>query len=231
MKKLVVVLLLFVAVAQAQETKQMPQITVTGEGKLKVIPDEAFITLAVENNGKEALEVKKKNDEQVAKVLQVIKRFGIAPTDFQTQQVSLYKNYDEASKKQSYLAHQTLTIHLKNLSKYDALLLEVMEAGINSIQGVEFKASQLKVYESQVRKNAMVAAKQKAMDFVSELPGQKVGKALVVLDSSFTQFPRAVFSEMKTYAMAADGIEVSEETLAIGSLEINVTVTVTFALE
>ena len=231
MKKLVVVLLLFVAVAQAQETKQMPQITVTGEGKLKVIPDEAFITLAVENNGKEALEVKKKNDEQVAKVLQVIKRFGIAPTDFQTQQVSLYKNYDEASKKQSYLAHQTLTIHLKNLSQYDALLLEVMEAGINSIQGVEFKASQLKVYESQVRKNAMVAAKQKAMDFVSELPGQKVGKALVVLDSSFTQFPRAVFSEMKTYAMAADGIEVSEETLAIGSLEINVTVTVTFALE
>ena len=231
MKKLVVVLLLLVAVAQAQETKQMPQITVTGEGKLKVIPDEAFITLAVENNGKEALEVKKKNDEQVAKVLQVIKRFGIAPTDFQTQQVSLYKNYDEASKKQSYLAHQTLTIHLKNLSQYDALLLEVMEAGINSIQGVEFKASQLKVYESQVRKNAMVAAKQKAMDFVSELPGQKVGKALVVLDSSFTQFPRAVFSEMKTYAMAADGIEVSEETLAIGSLEINVTVTVTFALE
>ncbi len=231
MKKLVVVLLLFVAEAQAQETKQMPQITVTGEGKLKVIPDEAFITLAVENNGKEALEVKKKNDEQVAKVLQVIKRFGIAPTDFQTQQVSLYKNYDEASKKQSYLAHQTLTIHLKNLSQYDALLLEVMEAGINSIQGVEFKASQLKVYESQVRKNAMVAAKQKAMDFVSELPGQKVGKALVVLDSSFTQFPRAVFSEMKTYAMAADGIEVSEETLAIGSLEINVTVTVTFALE
>jgi len=231
MKKLVVVLLLLVAVAQAQETKQMPQITVTGEGKLKVIPDEAFITLAVENNGKEALEVKKKNDEQVAKVLQVIKRFGIAPTDFQTQQVSLYKNYDEASKKQSYVAHQTLTIHLKNLSQYDALLLEVMEAGINSIQGVEFKASQLKVYESQVRKNAMVAAKQKAMDFVSELPGQKVGKALVVLDSSFTQFPRAVFSEMKTYAMAADGIEVSEETLAIGSLEINVTVTVTFALE
>lgn len=54
MKKLVVVLLLFVAVAQAQETNQMPQITVTGEGKLKVIPDEAFITLAVENNGKEA---------------------------------------------------------------------------------------------------------------------------------------------------------------------------------
>ena len=231
MKKIAVALLLFVAVAQAQETKQVPQITVTGEGKLKVIPDEALITLAVENNGKDALEVKKKNDAQIDKVIKVIKRFGIPTADFQTQQVSLYKSYDDASKKQSYVAHQTLTIYLKNLSKYDALLLEVMEAGINSIQSVEFKASQLTSYESQVRKSAMVAAKQKAMDFVSELPGQKVGKALVVSDSSFTQFPRAVFSEMNTYAMTADGNDAPKDTLAIGSLEISVSVTVTFALE
>jgi uncharacterized protein YggE len=231
MKKLVLVLLLFVAVVHAQELKQVPQITVTGEGKLKVTPDEALITLSVENTGKDAVEVKKKNDAQIDLVIKVIKRFGIAPTDFQTQQVSLYKNYDDASKKHFYVAHQTLTVHLKNLSKYDALLLEVMDAGINSIQGVEFKASQLSVYESQVRKNAMVAAKQKAMDFVSELPGQKVGKALVVSESSFTQLPRAVFSEMKTYASAADGNEAPKETLAIGLLEISVSVTVTFALE
>jgi uncharacterized protein YggE len=231
MKKLVIVLLLFVAVVHAQELKQVPQITVTGEGKLKVTPDEALITLSVENTGKDAVEVKKKNDAQIDLVIKVIKRFGIAPTDFQTQQVSLYKNYDNASKKHFYVAHQTLTVHLKNLSKYDALLLEVMDAGINSIQGVEFKASQLSVYESQVRKNAMVAAKQKAMDFVSELPGQKVGKALVVSESSFTQLPRAVFSEMKTYALAADGNEAPKETLAIGLLEISVSVTVTFALE
>ena len=231
MKKIAVALLLFVAVAQAQETKQVPQITVTGEGKLKVTPDEALITLAVENNGKDALEGKKKSDAQIDKVIKVIKRFGIPTAAFQTQQVSLYKSDDEASKKQFYVAHQTLTIYLKNLSKYDALLLEVMEAGINSIQSVEFKASQLTAYESQVRKSAMVAAKQKAMDFVSELPGQKVGKALVVSDSSFTQFPRAVFSEMKTYAMTADGNDAPKETLAIGSLEISVSVTVTFALE
>jgi uncharacterized protein YggE len=231
MKKLVVVLVLFVAVVNAQESKQVPQITVTGEGKLKVTPDEALITLAVENNGKDALEVKKKNDVQIDKVLKAIKRFGIAAADFQTQQVSLYKKDDDASKKHSFVAHQTLTVHLKNLSKYDALLLEVMDAGINSIQSVEFKASQLTTYESQVRKNAMAAARQKAMDFVSELPGQKVGKALVVSDSSFTQFPRALFSEMKTYAMAADGNEPEKETLAIGSLIISVSVTVTFAIE
>jgi uncharacterized protein YggE len=231
MKKIVVVLLLFVAVAQAQESKQVPQITVTGEGKLKVMPDEVLLTLAVENNGKDAFEVKMKNDEQVAQVLQVIKGYGIATADFQTQQVSLYKNYDNASKKSTYVAHQTLTIYLKNISKYDALLVDVMEAGINSFQGVEFKVSKIAEYETQVRKSAMVEAKKKATDYVSELPGQKVGKALVVSDSSFTQYPRSLFSEMKAIAMVADGKEAPKETLAIGSLEINVTVTVTFALE
>jgi uncharacterized protein YggE len=231
MKKLVVVLLLFVVVAHAQESKQVPQITVTGEGKLILTPDEVLLTIAVENNGKDVLEVKKKNDAQIDKVLKAIKRFGIAAADFQTQQVRLYKKDDVTAKKESYVAHQTLTVYLRNLSQYDALLMEVMDAGINTIQGVEFKASQLTTYETQVRKNAMAAARKKAMDFVSELPGQKVGKALLVSDSSFTQFPRAVFSEMKTYAMVSDGNELPKETLAIGSIEISVSVTVTFALE
>lgn len=231
MKKLVVVLLLFVVVAHAQESKQVPQITVTGEGKLILTPDEVLLTIAVENNGKDVLEVKKKNDAQIDKVLKAIKRFGIAAADFQTQQVRLYKKDDVTAKKESYVAHQTLTVYLRNLSQYDALLMEVMDAGINTIQGVEFKASQLTTYETQVRKNAMAAARKKAMDFVSELPGQKVGKALLVSDSSFTQFPRAVFSEMRTYAMASDGNELPKETLAIGSIEISVSVTVTFALE
>ncbi len=231
MKKLVVVLLLFVVVAHAQESKQVPQITVTGEGKLILTPDEVLLTIAVENNGKDVLEVKKKNDAQIDKVLKAIKRFGIAAADFQTQQVRLYKKDDVTAKKESYVAHQTLTVYLRNLSQYDALLMEVMDAGINTIQGVEFKASQLTTYETQVRKNAMAAARKKAMDFVSELPGQKVGKALLVSDSSFTQFPRAVFSEMKTYAMVSDGNELPKETLAIGSIEISVSVTVTFVLE
>ncbi len=231
MKKLVVVLLLFVVVAHAQESKQVPQITVTGEGKLILTPDEVLLTIAVENNGKDVLEVKKKNEAQIDKVLKAIKRFGIAAADFQTQQVRLYKKDDVTAKKESYVAHQTLTVYLRNLSQYDALLMEVMDAGINTIQGVEFKASQLTTYETQVRKNAMAAARKKAMDFVSELPGQKVGKALLVSDSSFTQFPRAVFSEMKTYAMVSDGNELPKETLAIGSIEISVSVTVTFALE
>lgn len=60
MKKIFLVLTLITTMLQAQELKQVPSISVSGEGKIKVIPDEAIITLGVQNNGKDATEVKKK---------------------------------------------------------------------------------------------------------------------------------------------------------------------------
>ncbi len=230
MKKIILLLALVTATIQAQEQKQVPQITVSGEGKIKVTPDEAFITVAVENTGKEAVEVKKKNDETVDKVLKLIKQRGIPTADYQTQRVNLYKNYDYNTKKYNYVANQTISIHLKDLTKYDKLMMDIVDSGINSIQGIEFKSSKIKEYESQARKKAILDAKQKAEDYVSVLAGQKIGKALVISDNSYTNYPRPVLAEMKTMAMA-DGASTPQETLAIGEIEIISNVSVSFALE
>lgn len=230
MKKIVLLFALVTATIQAQELRQVPQISVSGEGKMKVTPDEVVITVAVENTGKEAAEVKKKNDETVDKVLKLIKQRGIPTADYQTQRVNLYKNYDYSTKKYNYVANQTISIYLKDLSKYDKLMIDLVDSGINTIQGVEFKSSKIKEYESQTRKKAMLDAKQKAEDYVSVLVGQKVGKALVISDNSYTNYPRPVFAEMKTMAMA-DGASTPQETLAIGEIEIVSNISVSFVLE
>lgn len=230
MKKIVLLFALVTATIQAQELKQVPQISVSGEGKMKVTPDEVVITVAVENIGKEAAEVKKKNDETVDKVLKLIKQRGIPTADYQTQRVNLYKNYDYNTKKYNYVANQTISIYLKDLSKYDKLMIDLVDSGINTIQGVEFKSSKIKEYESQARKKAMLDAKQKAEDYVSVLVGQKAGKALVISDNSYTNYPRPVFAEMKTMAMA-DGASTPQETLAIGEIEIVSNISVSFVLE
>ena len=230
MKKIFLMLTLVTNMVQAQEVKQIPQISVSGEGKIKVTPDEAIITVAVENTGKEAIEVKKKNDETVDKVLKLIKQSGILAADYQTQRVNLYKNYDYSSKKYNYVANQTLSIHLKDLSKYDKLMMDLVDSGINSIQGVDFKSSQIKELERQARKNAMLDAKQKANDYVSVLEGQKVGKALVIADNSFTNYPRPNYLNMKLMEFSNDAAA-TKETLAIGEIEIVSNVTVSFVLE
>ena len=230
MKNLVMILLFSAGMVQAQEVKTVPQISVSGEGKIKVTPDEALITVAVENTGKDAAEVKKKNDEIVDKVLKLIKQRGIPTADYQTQRVNLYKNYDYNTKKYNYVANQTISIHLKDLSKYDKLMMDLVDSGINSIQGVEFKSSKIKEYESQARKKAILNAKQKAEDYVSVLAGQKVGKALAISDNSYTNYPRPVYASMKSVDVAYEQMP-EKETLAIGEIEIISNVSVSFVLE
>ena len=176
MKNAALILLTFFAtIAEAQEQKAplIPQISVTGEGKIKVVPDQAVVTVGVLNSGKEAAEVKKLNDETVDKVIKFLKKSGIPSTDYKTNNVSLFKNYDYEKKKYTYEANQTLAITFKDLSKYDEVMMGLNETGINSIQGVEFKSSKMDDYEKEARKKAMLNAKQKALDYVSVL-GQKI---------------------------------------------------------
>jgi len=229
MRKLFLVLTLITTMVHAQEVKQVPQISVSGEGKIKVIPDEATITVAVENSGKDATEVKKLNDATVEKVLKAIKQAGIAPADFQSQRVNLNKNYDYNTKKYSYVANQMISIHLKDLKKYDKLMMDLVDSGINNIQGVAFESSKIKEFERQARKEAMLNAKEKATDYVSVLAGQKVGKALLISENSATNYPRPQVYAMKSMAMESDSMP--RETLAIGEIEIIATINVSFILE
>lgn len=232
MKKTAVILaLLVMGITQAQVQEQkavVPQISVTGEGKIKVVPDQAVVTVGFQNTGKDAKEVKTLNDEVVDKVIKFLKKSGIPATEYKTNNVSLGKNYDYEKKKYNFQANQTLTIALKDLSKYDEIMMGLNDAGINNIQGVEFKSSKMEENEREARKKAMLNAKQKAADYVSVL-GQKVGKALLITDASNVYFPQPMYKgNMMAMATEADAVK---ETLAIGEIEINTTVNVTFALE
>ena len=133
---------LFAMSMQAQDQKpQVPQISVTGEGKVKVTPDQAVINVGFQNSGKDAKEVKALNDEVVDKVIKFLKKSGISASDYKTTNVSLYKNYDYEKKKYNFQADQSLTITLKDLSKYDEVMMGLNDSGVNSISGVEFKSS------------------------------------------------------------------------------------------
>lgn len=211
-----------------EQNKTIPQIAISGEGKVKVTPDIAIITLGVQNSGKEAKEVKMQNDVVIDKVLKYIKKFNIPASDYQTTQVSLNKNYDYEKKKYTYEANQTITITLKDLSKYDLLMMDVMETGINKIDGVEFKSSKIEQFETEARKKALLNAKKKAEDYLSVLPGQKLGKAILISDNSSTYYPRPVL-----YAKGAVMSETADvrETLAVGEIEVISNVNVSFVLE
>lgn len=228
MKKTILILMtVFATAVQAQEIKQVPQINVSGEGKIKVTPDYAIISIGVENTGADAAEVKKKNDATVDAVIKYLKNFKLPASDYQTKQVYLSKTYDYNKKKSNFTASQQITITLKDLSKYDTMMMGLVDTGINNIQGVEFKSAKVAQYESEARRAAVVDAKAKALDYASAL-GQKVGKAIMVSDNSQTRYPVPMMYSMK---MEAGADSMPQETLAIGEIEIVANVTISFSLE
>ncbi|MDG2432164.1 SIMPL domain-containing protein, partial [Flavobacterium sp.] len=182
-KALLVLSLLIMAVSYGQEVKQIPQINVNGEGKIKVVPDQATITATVDTKGNDAKDVKRQNDKQIDLVLKLIKKMNLAPADYKTKRVSLNPIYDYEKKKTTYYATQTIEILLRDLSKYDELMEGLVDEGINKVDNVVFQSSKLEEYQSQARKMARKDAKQKENDYVSVL-GQKVGKALTISDNS-----------------------------------------------
>lgn len=228
-KALVVLSMMFMTMSYAQEIKQVPQISVAGEGKVKVVPDQATISATVETKGNNAKDVKKQNDEQMEAVLKIIKKMNLAPADYRTQRVSLNPVYDYEKKKTSYNATQTVEILLKDLSKYDELMEGLVNQGINKIDNVVFQSSKLAMYQSEARKLAMKDAKLKAEDYVSVL-GQKVGKAMTISDNSQNYQPQPVYARMKTMA-SDESAAVTRETLAEGEITITANVSVSFILE
>lgn len=227
MKKSIFLLLtIFVTNMNAQESKFTPHIAVTGEGKVTVQPDQAVINFGFQNTGKDAAEVKKMNDETVDKVMKFIKKFGIPSTDVQTTNVSLHKSYDYDKKKHNYQASQSITITLKELKKYDELMMGLVDNGINIISNVEFKSSKIEEHKVTARKQAILDAKKKAEDFATAL-NQKVGKAIVITDNSQPIYQPPMY---KSVNFARDESS-SQETLAIGEIEISTNVSVTFQLD
>ncbi|HEX8269162.1 MAG TPA: SIMPL domain-containing protein [Flavobacterium sp.] len=216
------------SVASAQDSRPLPQISVSGEGKVKVAPDQATISVSVETRGADATQVKKENDQAVEKVIQFIRKSNVPKEDVQTQRVGLNPQYDYGKKKYTHVAVQTIEILLKDLSKYDALMGGLVESGINRINKVEFGSSKLAMHQAAARKLAIQEAKGKAEDYVSVI-GQKVGKAYMINDNSQIYYPQPMMYDMAKAGGVAT--EETRETLAIGEINITANVTVSFLLD
>ncbi len=231
MKKVILSLAVLLSVmTQAQEQKPMSLIAVTGEGKIKVVPDQVQISVSVETKGMKAADVKSENDSKIDGVLKYIKKMGVDAKDVQTQRVTLNDQYDYQKKKHNYVATQTVEILLKDISKYDALMEGMMDTGINNINGVEFKSSKLETYKTESRKLAVKEAKQKAEDLVSVL-GQKVGRAFTITDNTQAYYPQPQFTGMMMKTSYSADAAPPRETLAVGQIEVTSNVSVSFVLD
>jgi len=217
-------ILLISTVIMSQNNPQ-PTVDVTGEGVVRVVPDEVTINVGVENTGKNVKELKSENDRIVDEVFATVKRMGIDEKDVQTEYIRLSKNYEYNTKTYNYAANQSISIKVKDLKKYESLINGLMDSGINRIDGISFTSSNMTALESQARKKAVENAKMKAQEYTQVL-NQTIGKAISISEFRAINNPQPMY---KTMAMSADSLE-GQQTLAPGEMEIRVNVNISFLL-
>lgn len=223
------VLFTFISCAMnAQKTDLTPFVSVTGEGIVKVIPDQVIVNVRVENDGDSATLVKAKNDATINSVLKYCKQMKIDNKDVQTAYIRLNKNYDYNKKKYKYTANQSLAIKLRKLSDYERLMQGLLESGINRIDGVNFKSSKMDSYLSDARKKAVENAKKKATEYTNVL-NQKVGKAISISETSYSN-PQPVDFRNKVELRSMASSDSNSETISIGELLVTAKVNITFQL-
>jgi len=226
MKKIILTLLLVTAMnAQAQESIT-PSVSVSGEGIVKVVPDQVLIRVRVENEGKSAEEVKTLNDQTIDAVLKTLKKLKIDKKDVRTEYVNLNKNYDYQTKKYTYVANQSLSILIKDLDQYEVVISNLLESGINRIDGIEFKSTEIEKHKAEARKRAVQNAKAKAQEY-AEVLGQSVGKAIQISEGSVVMPPQPLY---KTMAMMEDAGG-RAETIAPGEMSISSSINIIFELK
>jgi uncharacterized protein YggE len=164
---------------------QSPQgtITVIGEGKVRIKPDMAQVTIGVEVIKPTVKEASVETSRIMNDVLAALKRLGLAETDIQTSSINVWleRPYlpDGTQGEPVYHVSNSVNANIRNLDKLGDVLDATMAAGANNIYGVTFSLSDTSKVEAEARQKAVENARAKAEE-LAQLTNLALGEVISV---------------------------------------------------
>ena len=204
---------------------QTPTVEVVGEGIVYATPDMVNISISIEKEGLDLKNLRQKNGEAVAQVLQLLSK-ELPMENFQTSYVSLYK--DDYNKLNKYRVVQNINIKLEDISKYDNLMNAIFDAGVNRIDGISFGVKNKEKLLQEDRVADIYDARKKALLYAVSLD-QNIGKAIQIkeVNSHFNDIQPVERMSKMSLGSPANG---NDNTLAVGKIAIEAQINVAFEL-
>lgn len=208
-------------------------ICVSGEEKIKATPDIAEITYSVYTQEKDAKTCQTENGNDVDAVLSLLKEKGIDEKDIRTNNVGLDPIYDwnNGRKITGYEMTTEIVVSSVPIDEAGTIISDSVNAGINSIDSVQYQCSNFDELYAEALKNAITSARKKA-DLMAEAGGKKVVAMTQVQElSSGDQAVAYTSNNMKQMVvMEADSADAGTS-LMPGQVEVEAEVSVTFSIE
>lgn len=213
------------ATAGAQDT-----ITVTGKGTVQAAPDEAVLTLTVENQAAEPGAALDANSKATAQVMERLKAEGVEDQAIETTNVALYpiRTYDPETGKETpsgYRAQNSVTVTLADATMVGRVLAASVESGATNVAGPVWRLSEDSAATDDALGKAVDNARAKA-EALAEAGGVKIGDVLMMSEGSIDQPSPLVYAETR----AVDEGAIAEPPVSPATLDITATVTVSYKL-
>ncbi len=204
-----------------------PSITVVGSGAVSSPPDTAEVNAGVVTQAATASQAMSQNSAAMAQVLKALAALGIADRDIHTTNVSIVpqrapmqSGRPAPSPVVGYEVTNQVQVKVRNLASLGRLLDTLVSQGANSLGGIGFSVADLSPLLAQARTKAIADARQKAQVYAAAA-GVKLGRVIFIRDATVGP-PRP---------MAGRVMALATTPIAPGEQELEVSVSVTYALE
>lgn len=204
-----------------------PSITVIGSAAASAPPDTAEVSAGVVTQAATASQAMAQNSAAMEQVFKALAGFGIADRDIQTTNVSVVSlrapvqaGRQGSSPVVGYEVTNQVRVKVRNLSSLGRLVDTLVSQGGNALGGIGFSIADPAPLLEQARTKAIADARQKAQVYATAA-GVKLGRVIFIRDTT-PGLPRPMVG--RVMAMSAAPI-------APGEQELEVSVSVTYALE
>jgi len=223
--------------AQSVDVDKMPTIKVLGTAEIQVVPDTATLSFTIAKKNNLVATAKKQNDETVAKVSELAKRFSIATTDLKTDYIRVKEvtrrekvkgtDDDYTEVPDGFRVSRNLVVKLRDISKFETFLTALLDAGVNDVDNVVFTSSELRKFKDQARAQAVRAALEKAQAIAKEI-GQTIGKSVSIEENDIDGY-RSSNANISSNSFSIDEDDAAE-TISVGAISVKAQVEVRFLL-
>jgi uncharacterized protein YggE len=212
----------------AQEADEGPTertITVTGNAKITVDPDEAVVSFGVRTQADKAQAAMDLNSAKMKGVLDALRALGLGDEDLATSMIELWPRYDDRGEIiTGYDASNQIEVIIRDLGMVGRVLDTAVEAGANVAGGISFRVSDENEGLDAALAEAVTDAKAKA-ETMAAAADATVGQVVTIIENNGGGVPGPYYAERMAYAAADMAVPVEPPTI-----ETNVSVSATWAL-
>jgi len=218
------------AAPAAQDSSAMSRsITVIGEGRVRAQPDIAQVTIGVETVADDVQTAATEAEATMTSLMEVLTEQGIAETDIQTSNYSVYTDQfgamEATDAEVTYRFSNNVTVIVRDLETIETVLGAVIEAGANHIHGVNFSIEDPSELRKQARAEAVNVAESKAAE-LAQLNDVEVGQVISISEAVDSMGP---FYNSKAFSMA-EGMG-GGGPISPGELEFTVQLQISYAIQ